>query len=215
MNFKAIAGAVGIFAGGVVVGVGATRTYWEGKIRAEYKESSDAYRRAMELVRHPDEGDPNLEDPDQIQIDFNEVATTTLYASEDGSVFESPIDGTIMITPIDQEPVQNDYHKAIEASETPHEMFVSGAVNDYGVSYIEEEEYLDEDGRFKGKIDIMMDEHNPIFLMDGNQITDWDQRVGASILVDFYRLVPPGADDVLYVRNHRTGDDYEVVRVHP
>jgi hypothetical protein len=92
-------------------------------------------------------------------------------------------------------------------------MFVAGGVNDYGVSYIEEEDYLDEDGRFKGKIDIIMDDHNPVFLMDGQPIDDWDKRVGDSILVDFYKLVPPGVDPVLYVRNHRTDEDYEVVRV--
>jgi hypothetical protein len=113
------------------------------------------------------------------------------------------------------EPVQNDYHKAIAAVETPIDVFVEGGVNDYGISYIEEEEYLEEDGRNKSKIDIIMDEHQPLFLMDGQQIDDWDQRLGDSILVDFYKLVPPGVDPVLYVRNHRTDEDYEVVRVSP
>lgn len=107
----------------------------------------------------------------------------------------------------------NPYHKTVEATATSHEMFVEGGVNDYGVSYIEEEDYLDDDGRFKGKIDIMMDDQTPVFLMDGTPIDDWDKRVGDSILVDFYKLVPPGIDPVLYVRNHRTDEDYEVVLV--
>lgn len=107
----------------------------------------------------------------------------------------------------------NPYHKAVTAAETPHEPFVDGGINDHGVSYIEEEDYLDEDGRFKGKIDIMMDDGTPIFLMDGKQIDDWDKRVGDSIVVDFYKLVPPGIDPILYVRNHRTEEDYEVVLV--
>jgi hypothetical protein len=51
--------------------------------------------------------------------------------------------------------------------------------------------------------------------MDGEPISDWDQRIGDSILVDFFKLVPPGVEPVLYVRNHRTDEDYEVVRVAP
>lgn len=123
--------------------------------------------------------------------------------------------GEVVVTPPEQEPTQNQYHQALSATETPVEQFVDGGVNDYGVSYIEDEDYLDEDGRFKGKIDILIDNGNPIFLMDGVQIDDWEKRVGDSILVDMFRLCPPGTDPVLYVRNHRTDEDYEVVRAEP
>lgn len=121
----------------------------------------------------------------------------------------------VNVTATAQEPVKNQYHQALEATETPVEQFVDGGVNDYGVSYIEDEDYLDEDGRFKGKIDIMLTDSEPVFLMDGAQIEDWDKRIGDSILVDMFRLCPPGTDPILYVRNHRTDEDYEVVRVEP
>lgn len=109
----------------------------------------------------------------------------------------------------------NRYSKALELDETKTEIFVDGGINDYGVSYLEQEDYEDEDGRPKYRIDLIMDNSDAIFLMDGEQIHDWDQRLGDSILVDFYKHVPPGTDGILYVRNHRTDEDYEVVRVTP
>lgn len=121
-----------------------------------------------------------------------------------------------MITPVQEEHSTNDYHKAVAAMETDFETFVDGGVNDYGMSYIDEEDYLDEgDGRDKLQIVIHISEFEPIFTMGGVQIDDWDKRVGDSILVDFYKLVPPGVEPVLYVRNHRTDEDYEVIREAP
>ena len=92
--------------------------------------------------------------------------------------------------------------------------------NDYNtadtfVSIIDEEEYLEDDGRIKKSMDIIMDEYKPIFRMDGEEVDDWDAHVGSDILVDFYKLIPPGAESVLYVRNHHTSVDYEVVLVEP
>ena len=62
----------------------------------------------------------------------------------------------------------------------------------------------------------MVEEWNePSFYIDGQEINDWDEKLGDSILIDFYRLVPPGIAQVLYVRNHKTDEDYEVVREIP
>lgn len=215
---------LGAFVGGSALGFGTGRVYWEGKIREEYQKATESMRRSFEIaaeiqtkkaeeflaeaVKVPteEELDAFIEAEKFVEeIDFNEIA------HPDVNVF-----------PVQEEPAKNEYHrsldsweKAVSADETPFEMFVEGGINDYGVSYIEEEEYLEDDGRFKGKIDILMDDHNPVFLMDGKPIDDWDTKVGDSILVDFYRLVPPGVDPILYVRNHRTDEDYEVVRVEP
>lgn len=191
------------FAGGAVVGGVAVRVLLEKKVREEYDEKAEALERVFNLTYNiwPEdrekEGPAETEEELDIPIDFNEVVH--------------------LVEPIliDKAPVSNNYHKALSAVETDVDLFVDGGVNDYGISYIEEEEYLEDDGRFKGKIDIMMEDHNPIFLMDGEEIDDWDRRVGDSILVDFYKLVPPGIEPVLYVRNHRSDEDYEVVRVVP
>jgi len=202
MNGNLILGGVGLFVGGAITGWVACRVAVEGKVRSEYQESSDAFQNAMRLSRIVEPEAP----ADNEDIDIFEGIVENVVTEGGEIIVESPIEGVV---------VENNYHKAISAVETGVEVFVDGGINDYGMSYIEEEDYLDEDGRFKGKIDIMMDEHNPIFIMDGQPIDDWDARIGDSILVDFFKLVPPGADDVLYVRNHRTDEDYEVVRVVP
>lgn len=85
----------------------------------------------------------------------------------------------------------------------------------YQISYIEPEDFEEEDGRLKQQIEVMMDDANPIFTMDGEQLYDWDDRVGPTIVQDLITMTPPGQQQVLYVRNHKTDVDYEVMRVSP
>lgn len=201
VNWTAVAGA---FVAGCGVGVAVARTLMEKDER-----STTVYQ-YIECAREH----TNAETPAATEEELEGKPTDHLSKILETPLKEVELEDVTIPEP-EQLETENPYHKAVAATETPMNLFVDGGVNDYGVSYIEEEDYLDQDGRFKGKIDIMMDEHNPIFLMDGQPIDDWDRRVGDSILVDFYKLVPPGADDVLYVRNHRTDEDYEVVRVSP
>jgi hypothetical protein len=220
-----VAAAFGI---GVITGVAGVRVELEKKLRSEFSEREElmqhAYEQALDLQREwqaeakpaASEEELNLDgDLDEaiegLDFDAKDSVFGEGVLTEGGNIVE--VKDSITGETITTKSTENPYHKAVAATETTQEMFVAGGVNDYGVSYIEEEDYLDEDGRFKGKIDIIMDDHNPVFLMDGQPIDDWDKRVGDSILVDFYKLVPPGVDPVLYVRNHRTDEDYEVVRV--
>jgi hypothetical protein len=197
-------GVASAFGLGTVVGGLVVRVILEKKMRDNPVEKIVFYQTNIN-------GDKPAETEEELEgFDFNEVAVPP--AEKPFFEQKAEVDEIVVMA---NEPVQNDYHRAVAASETPIDLFVSGGVNDYGVSYIEEEDYLEEDGRYKGHIDIIMDEYNPVFLMDGQQIHDWDKKVGDSILVDFFTKVPPGADDVLYVRNHRTEEDYEVVRVNP
>lgn len=197
--------AGGSFGVGVVVGVLAVKT----RLEQAYREKSESLERVYQM-RNEKIGT------------IHEVYHTDAGVFVEGEIVDSKrdepaVDGEriddVVVT--QDEPVKNDYHKAFEAVQTPVEMFVEGGVNDYGVSYIEEEDFEDEDGRVKNRVDLMINDHETIFMMDGVQIADWDNRLGDSILVDFYRLVPPGVEPVLYVRNHRTDEDYEVVRVEP
>lgn len=203
-------GVASAFGLGALVGAVAVRVALEQKMREEYDEKAKALERVFNLtyniwpenVEAPAETEEELLEKDEPFTDWVE------------NVISTP--GAIVVDIAPQaEPVQNAYHKAISAVETPVELFVEGGVNDYGISYIEEDDFFEDDGRYKGQIDILMDDHNPVFIMDGNQIDDWDKRVGDSILIDFYKLVPPGVEPVLYVRNHRTEEDYQVVRVVP
>ena len=198
MNRSALLAGVSILSavGGYLIG-------WysvEAKVRHEYEESARIRERARKLA----EERPILtEDP---EVNFEGGVSRQIPVDPEGAQF---------VLPFEQDLSANDYHKATSATDTDVDVFVSGGVNDYGISYIEEEEFEEEDGRFKGRITIVMEETQPSFFMDGNQIHDWDERVGDSILVDFYKLVPPGVTPVLYVRNHRTEEDYEVIREIP
>jgi hypothetical protein len=197
-------GVASAFGLGTVVGGLVVRVILEKKMRDNPVEKIVFYQTNVNGEK-PAETEEELEG-----FDFNEVAVPP--AEKPFFEQKAEVDEIVVMA---NEPVQNDYHRAVAASETPIDLFVDGGVNNYGVSYIEEEDFLEEDGRYKGHIDIIMDQYNPVFLMDGQQIDDWDKKVGDSILVDFFTKVPPGADDVLYVRNHRTEEDYEVVRVNP
>jgi len=52
-------------------------------------------------------------------------------------------------------------------------------------------------------------------MMDVEPIEDWYELIGDDILRQFYQRVPVGGEPVLYVRNHRRDEDYEVVQVIP
>jgi hypothetical protein len=84
------------------------------------------------------------------------------------------------------------------------------------MEYIDAEDYEEEDGRAKEQVTIFMGGEEPIFVMDGEQIENWAELIGDHILVDFYQKVPPGETDrVLYVRNHKRDEDYEVWQTVP
>lgn len=208
------------FAGGVLVGFGTAYLALEDRFGEKYAEMANANKRAYEMassMRAVDEIDHNevaVSEPSwadhtgEIVREIKEMKLHSVSLDSTPNIFGGTIE-------INAESVKNDYHKAIEAVETPHETFISGGVNDYGVSYLEEEEYHTENGWDKLQIDIMMNDDNPIFLMDGQPIDDWAERVGDSILLDMFKLCPPGAPPILYVRNHKDEVDYEVVRVEP
>lgn len=205
-------GVTAAFGAGGILGVIAGIVMTEEKCRAEYKESAASYRRAMEAVRIdkmvgevPAETEGALLEGGPVtEVDRGD---NIVHLDGSGHIFSPE---TTAFTPA----AVNPYHKAVEAIETPVEMFVDGGVNDYGVSYIEEEEFEEDDGRYKGRISMVMNEANvPTFFLDGTSIEDWDVRLGDSIIVDFNRhaIQHPGSATVLYVRNHKTDEDYEVV----
>jgi hypothetical protein len=192
MKVPMMLAGVGLLAGSVGYLIGVYDV--EAKFRREYEESARirAHAQARATEKHV-----VLEEDPEVHLE------------------RSPSLPAQSVLPFENNLSANDYHKAMAATETGTDLFVEGGINDYGISYLEEEEYMEEDGRFKGQITIVMEDTQPSFFMDGKQISDWDQRVGDSILVDFYKLVPPGVPPVLYVRNHRTDEDYEVLREIP
>lgn len=116
---------------------------------------------------------------------------------------------------VDEAPRPNPYHETLEAMVADQiEPNIEGGLGDYSVSYIDEEEFEDGEG-FKGRIEIIMSNGDPVFMMNDQPLDDWESLIGNSILIDMHRLCPPGAQAVLYVRNHQLDEDYEVIRVEP
>lgn len=186
MKDQAWMGVGAAFGIGALLGFLVGSEWRQSKLQKSYEESLASHKRAIEISMR------DISDDEEIRVGG-----------------EITVASTGELDP-------NTYREAQEAVQaTDFDTFVEGGINDYGISYIEEEEYFEEDGREKYQITIMMDDVQPLFIMDNQPIDDWDSRIGQSILVDFYKLVPPGIDPVLYVRNHERDEDYEVTREVP
>lgn len=202
------------FAIGVIAGVAGVRTELEIKLRKEYAEREammqNAYEEALAMgLAEKEQPTRTIDDIELLELSLD--ATPNAFGEGILTV------GGDIVREGEPEATVNPYHRAVEATPTDIDAFVEGAISEQGISYIDEEDYLDdEDGRAKSKIDLIINgDDPPLFLEDGIPIDDWAEKVGESIVVDFYKLVPPGIDPILYVRNHRTDEDYEVVRVTP
>lgn len=206
------------FAGGALVGFGAAYIALENRFGKHYAEMEAANRRAYEKAALF----KDVERPER--VDYGNP--------EEGAVKSEPLVPEGQVTLFDDfdpqrnlsaydpgltaENIKNDYARLVDSIGTPTEDFVAGIPNAYGISYIEEEEYEDDgDGREKFNVTLIMDETNPIFLLDGEPMEDYADRIGDSILVDMFTHCPPGTPPVLYVRNHKRHEDYEVIRTEP
>lgn len=200
-----LSGGLGIF-GGILLSFGEA----ERRARKQYAEAEEhlktAYEKALEIqvklvLQEANNGPFPTEDDLKGEPEIQEADG----AAEDGS-----------IAPDEDIPEYvNPYAKALEEARNPGPIHIDGAISDYGVSYIEEEEWDEDNGFFKGQVTLVYDGDSPAFFMDGVQIRDWEDRIGASIVADFYSMIPPGAPAVLYVRNHKRDEDYEVAREIP
>lgn len=171
----------------------------EKKVRAEYEESARSYRRVMsqviaDVVEAPAESEEELR---------TEPVVQRLSTSSGEELLHDPI--TAAYSPS----TSNPYHATMqEFDKAPVEF--SSEPNDAGISYIDEDEYLEEDGRFKGSVVMVMSAEEPTFFMDGTLVANWEHMLGASIVQDFVAMVPRGPNPILYVRNHNTDSDYEL-----
>lgn len=206
-------GVASAFGAGLGIGAALGVILTEDKVRAEYEESARSLRRAMEMA-----GEIDAEAPAKTEQELETSQTTFVggdieyRSTEEG---RAVVDGAeVNVGGVTAKPAiaeTNPYHQAVEVTPTQTELFVEGGVNDYSISYIEEEEFDEEDGRTKYHVTYFIDDsQQPIFTMNGENLADWETRLGDSIVVDFYRLIPPGAPDTLYVRNHKSDEDYEV-----
>jgi len=185
-------GVSAAFSAGTLIGVALGIILSEEKQKAKYTEATGSFIRAMELAR-------SQEPPKVVEIDDGIELTDILPKRE------------VPATAIKQADVEdfkpkesNPYH---EAKSNPAPSW----------TYLEQEDYEDDDGRFKGQIIIMPNEEGQaVFVENDIEISDWETKIGSNILRDFYALVPPNSNPpVLYVRNNLTDEDYEVIKQVP
>jgi hypothetical protein len=185
-------GVTSAFGAGLLIGLGLGAILTEEKFRKEYEESAASMRRAREMTVEQPKEEPQ-DEPRPEKVVAEQTITTRV------------VDSTQSIE--DYKPAEdNPYHHTVQEMNDTRGDF----------TYLTEDDYhQDDDGFTKSQIVVMMDGSEPIFIENGAQIKDWEEKVGSRILGDFYQLIPPGEPQVLYIRNNLTDVDYEVFRDQP
>ena len=185
---KYIYGAVGFVLGGLIV-----RFAVEESLNRKYKEKGDLLAR--------------------VYLDL----MNDLDASEKQDKVHELVDDYVEVVKMRYEEIAETYlPEPAHTDLTAVERFldeVASTVSENGISYIEEEEFMEDDGRSKERVDFMIDTNLPYFFIDGVQVDNWTELLGGSLLADFWTLTPPGDGAVFYVRNHLNNTDYEVIQV--
>lgn len=195
---RAWVGALGAFIAGTGLGIIYSSVTIEAKVRREYEESAEMRERAYDLAEMyaQDEAEPEEGDEQKAVLTIGSTEITQDVFTGEGVLY-SPLEKNPYHTPpqiLDEQGVE----KELEL-----------------ILYIDEEEYIDEDGRAKCQLTFVGGGTEVHFFEEGVQIDDWKERLGESFLVDFNRLIPYGGESVLYVRNVKTDIDYEVIREMP
>lgn len=203
-------GVSAAFGAGTLIGIGLGAILTEDKFRKEYKESTASFQRAMELVHKAPQSEPPAESEEELvrsddkKLDVTITVDTEKFAEGVEKAKEEVHNITGLPASEFKPQAENPYHVALEKPAASW-------------TYLEAEDYEEEDGRYKGQITILPDDETqqPIFIENGIQISNWEEKIGGSILRDFYTMVKPGQAPVLYVRNNVTDEDYEVIREMP
>lgn len=185
---------------GGILGFAAAYSVLEERLYKKYEESLDEMQHVYEdFMKNSVTVNVFHETPDQVTeyADGVPLQTNDIMTIKDGDIKAG-------FEPAEKDPYWVAPEIPVIAADVNHEL-----------SYIEPEDYEEEDGRAKLQIEVMMDGPEAIFMMDGEQMYDWDEHVGPQIAQDLINLTPPGQQQVLYVRNHKTDCDYEVMRVSP
>ena len=196
-------GVVSAFGAGLGIGAGLWSVLREEQLKKEYKESTESFMRAIRLAQKTEVHVHVKEDED---IPLQEVVPRNPGNPATDFVARA-VGDPIKVTEVEnfKPEDENPYHQAVAQPQPSW-------------TYLEQEDYEDDDDRVKRQITIMPgdDGMTPVFVMDDIEIADWEERIGSNILRDFYSLVPPDVvPAVLYVRNNVTQEDYEVIREVP
>lgn len=193
--------------GGLIAGAGLGYIYSvasvEKKVREEYAASARMRQRAYEIAKDL-EGEAPAESEDHVKV-FEEIELISISIDTEPNAFGGTLE-------VDYSPQEHDpYH-------TPPQIIdqeTGQVVEIERLSYISEDDYHEEDGHAKETLTFIGDGVDVHFFEDGVEIEDWKDRIGEGFLVDFQRYVPYGEDPVLYIRNHATDTDYQVIKEVP
>lgn len=200
---RAWVGALGAFVSGIGLGYLYTEISVEARVRKEYEESAEMRRRAFDLAeqyRNPAEA-PEVDPEEEVRV-IDQLEVTSISLDVGPNAFGGKID----YKPLEENP----YHTPPQVLDETGEQ-----VELVPIMYITEEDYIEADGRAKEQLTFVGDGNVVHFFEEGVEIEDWKDRLGESFLVDFQKLVPYGADLVVWVRNQKTDTDYEVIREIP
>lgn len=209
-------GTVSAAAAGLITGIGVGILLVEDKLKKEYEESTAATRRAYEAALINAKTERIIDGPyateDEVAVLSEPLGEGSVQISmgeteDDGTLMEDTVkvvDGTGKVIDF-KEPSANPYHRSV-AETSPH-LYASYAE-------LDEEEYMEEDGRVKDQITMIYTDGTPRFFNNGEEIDDALDRVGGSIVDDMRKAVNEG-NPIIWVRNNKTDVDYEVIFEQP
>lgn len=194
--------------GGILIGAGLVhaeaRVYAEKQAAEKLKEEIASHKRVLEMAAENFLAERVSEAPVETEAELDQDAADT---SDDSIKVGGEM---VQETSLSSVTPSAEYLKvAADYSEI--------SVNDpiVPVQYISSDDYDEEDGRAKEQILIHMGEGEPLFICEGIVQPDWKSLISPNILVDMYSMCPPGTEKILYVRNHLTDTDYEVIQEIP
>lgn len=195
-------GVIAAFGAGTLIGIGVGTLLVEDKLKKEYTEANASFRRALEAARI-DAETPALNEEELDQPLFLITRDSDGVALEGAAVQAADRynGGETIILDEVRESNTNPYHKPIV--ETSPQIYASYAE-------LDEEDYYEEDGRAKEQLTMVYVDNTPRFFSGGEEIEDWMERVGGTVVDDMRTAVGNGTP-VLYIRNNQTDVDYEVL----
>lgn len=208
-------GVISAFGAGTLIGAGVTRILVEEKLKREYKESAASQRRAWEAARI------DAETP----VDLTSGTIHVVRHDAEGTRFDG--DSRLLVGPILEKAADEPLAvvpppapaPVAPASLSENNTYWDSSTVDRGpvmVSFAEldEEDYMEEDGRDKQQITMVFVDGAPQFFQEGKEIDNAFDLVGGTIVDDMRASVGRG-EPVLWIRNNHTEIDYEVVFEQP
>lgn len=201
-------GVSAAFAAGGLFGAGLTRILVEDKLKKEYEESVASMRRVL-LAQKIDVETPVHSEEDLLRGDIPVV----VQPRGDGTQLEGgPVEFADRIKKNQEAPKQTFESVPPKPADPRTNPYHTPVVQTALVSYaeLEEEDYYEEDGRVKEQITMVYADDVPMFFQGNEQIEDWMERLGGTIVDDMRNSVREG-NPIVYIRNNQTDVDYEVV----